>query len=53
MSMQGEGIFVGASFDARKLETYRKEVSARVSLANVFSNFVAGVAQNVAAWALK
>lgn len=50
MSMQGKGIFVGASFDEGKLDVYRKEVASRVSLANVFSNFVAGVVQNVAKW---
>jgi hypothetical protein len=50
MSMEGKGIFVGASFDEGKLDAYRKEVAGRVSLANVFSNFVAGVVQNVAKW---
>lgn len=50
MSLRGEGIFVGASFDEGKLDAYRKEVAGRVSLANVFSNFIAGVVQNVAAW---
>lgn len=50
MSLQGKGIFVGASFDDDKLDAYRKEVATRVSLANVFSNFIGGVVRNVAAW---
>ncbi|MGH9958165.1 MAG: hypothetical protein ACREBC_13705 [Pyrinomonadaceae bacterium] len=45
-----EGLYVGASFDDGKVDAYTKEVSGRVSLANVFPNFIEGVAANVARW---
>ena len=44
------GLYVGAAFDDGKIDAYRKEVSARVSLAKVFPNFVDGVIANVAKW---
>ena len=47
---QRGGLYVGASFDNGKLDAYVKEVNGRTSLANVFPNFVAGVAANVAKW---
>ena len=49
-SDQGRALYVGASFDDGKLEIYRKEVAERVSLAEVFENFVQGIIQNIASW---
>ena len=43
-------IYVGSSFDAGKLEQYRKEVASRVNLAQVIPNFVGGVQANVDGW---
>lgn len=48
-SQQG-GLYVGAAFDEGKIEEYKKEVAGRVSLAEVFPNFVDGVSANVAKW---
>lgn len=47
---QKGGLYVGASFDDGKLDAYKKEINLRVSLANVFPNFVDGVSANVAKW---
>ena len=47
---QQGGLYVGASFDKGKIDAYVKEVKGRTALANVFPNFVAGVAANVAKW---
>jgi len=44
------GIYVGAAFDEHKLDAYVKEVKGRLSLAEVFSNFVDGVKANLAKW---
>ncbi len=44
------GLYVGAAFDERKLEAYRKEVAGRLSLAQAFSSFIDGVKANVAKW---
>jgi hypothetical protein len=41
---------VGAFFDDAKLDSYKKEIGGRVSLAEVFPNFVDAVAANVAKW---
>ena len=41
------GLYVGASFDDGKVDEYDKEVSGRVSLAEVFANFVEAVKRNV------
>jgi hypothetical protein len=49
-AFSGEGLYVGASFDEGKVAQYDQEMSGRVSLANVFSNFVAGVRINVDKW---
>lgn len=49
-SFSVEGLYVGASFDDGKVAEYDKEVSGRVSLAGVFSNFVEAVNTNVAKW---
>lgn len=43
-------IYVGSSFDAGKLEQYRKEMVSRVNLAQVIPNFVGGVQANVDGW---
>ncbi|MDH4083266.1 MAG: DUF2019 domain-containing protein [Nitrospira sp.] len=47
---QKGGLYVGASFDDGKLDAYKKENNLRVSLADVFPNFVDGVFANVAKW---
>jgi hypothetical protein len=44
------GLYVGASYDKDKVEAYEKEVKGRLSLAQVFPNFIDGVAANVAKW---
>lgn len=44
------GICLGSSFDLNKLEAYKKDVAFRISLANVFVDFVEGVAWNVKKW---
>lgn len=44
------GLYVGAAFDEGKVEAYRKEARGRVSLAEVFPNFVEGVIANIAKW---
>lgn len=42
-SFSGEGIYLGAAFDLGKLEPYQKEVKARVDLASVLGNMIAGI----------
>jgi hypothetical protein len=42
--------YIGSSFDEAKLDQYEKEVKARVSLAEGFSNFIDGVKVNVSKW---
>lgn len=49
-SDEGRAIYVGSSFDAGKLEQYRKEMASRVNLAQVIPNFVGGVQANVDGW---
>jgi hypothetical protein len=49
-SFSQDALYVGASFDAAKVEQYDREVKNRISLAQVFPNFVAAVAANVAKW---
>jgi hypothetical protein len=44
------GLYVGASYDKGKAEAYTKEVKRRLSLAEVFPNFIDGVTANVAKW---
>ena len=48
-SVQG-GLYVGAAFDNGKLDAYKKEIQSRLSLAEVFRNFVQGVHANVSTW---
>lgn len=50
VSFSGKGAYVGAAFDEGKIESYKKEIEVRVSLAEVFSNFVDGVKANLAKW---
>jgi len=49
-SFSEEGLYLGASFDERKVTEYDKEIEGRVSLAGVFENFVEAVKENVATW---
>jgi hypothetical protein len=49
-SFEEQGLYIGASFDAEKIEQYDKEIASRIGLAEVFPNFVAAVAANVAKW---
>ena len=49
-AFSGEGSYVGSAFDPVKLEAYAKEVSGRLSLANVLTHFVDSVKANVAKW---
>jgi hypothetical protein len=49
-SFAENGFYVGASFDEGKLEAYDKEMQSRLSLAEVFHNFVEAVSTNVAKW---
>ncbi len=46
-SFSVEGLCVGASYDDGKVGEYEKEVSGRVTLGSVFSNFIAAVKTNV------
>jgi len=48
-SFSGQGIYLGAAFDPGKLELYRKEVKALVSLASVLGNMIAGVGNQMGA----
>jgi len=47
---QTGGVYTGASFDGAKLFAYRKEVSGRVSLAEIFDNILAAVKANLHKW---
>lgn len=49
-SFSANGLNVGASFDNGKVAEYDKKVLGRVSLAEVFANFVEAVKANVAKW---
>jgi hypothetical protein len=49
-SFEGQGLYIGGSFDGAKVEQYDKEIASRVGLAEVFPNFVAAVVANVAKW---
>jgi hypothetical protein len=50
MEFGGNGLYVSAAFDPKKVDFYDKEVSSRCGCASVFSNFVDGVKMNVAKW---
>ena len=48
MSFKTEGtLYIGCSFDEGKIEQYKKEVNGRVSLAQIFSNFIEAVSYNL------
>lgn len=42
-SLSGRGIYLGAAFDEAKLEAYRKEIEARVSVAKLLTNIFTGI----------
>ena len=44
------GFYVGASFDEGKLDAYDEEIKSRLSLAEVFPNFVEVVSVNLSKW---
>jgi hypothetical protein len=50
ISFSEPGAYVGASFDAGKIDAYRKEVAGRVGLSEVFANIISAVRANVAKW---
>ena len=52
MSFSKQSLFVGSSFDQEKIESYKKEINGRISLALVFSNFIDGVKANFEKWEL-
>jgi hypothetical protein len=49
-SFAQDAFYVGASFDEGKTDAYDKEIQTRLSLAEVFPNFVQAVSANVAKW---
>lgn len=49
-SDEGGAMYVGSSFDEGKLDKYQKEMAGRATLAQVFTNFVGGVKENIDAW---
>jgi hypothetical protein len=49
-SFSEKGVYVGASYDEGKIETYTKEVNGRVGLAKVLVSFVEAVKANVGKW---
>lgn len=44
---QAGGVYLGASFDEGKLEIYKKEISTRISIAELFGNFIFGINRNL------
>lgn len=50
ISFSEPGAYLGACFDVGKIDAYRKEVAGRVSLSEVFANFIAAVQANLAKW---
>jgi hypothetical protein len=50
LSLEGAGIYLGASFDEAKLLFYEKEVSSRVNLANILINVIEGVTRQMREW---
>jgi hypothetical protein len=43
-------LFIGASFDELKIDSYETEIASRLSLAEHFESFVSAVLANLAAW---
>ena len=50
IGLEKDILYVGASFDAAKMEAYKKEFASRCGCAEVFCNFVDAVKMNVAKW---
>jgi hypothetical protein len=50
MSLDGSGSYVGVSFDADKLDAYRKEVSGRIGFARIFPSCIRAISANVRQW---
>lgn len=50
ISLEVPQSYVGASFDAKKLDAYRKEVTGRVGFARVFPSCIHAVDRNVRQW---
>lgn len=49
-SFSNKKLYVGGSFDEGKIELYEEELSRRLSLSNVFSNFIDAVKENFSKW---
>ena len=45
-----KALYVGAAFDESKLKQYRLSVNDRVGFAQVFPNFIKGIAAQIALW---
>jgi hypothetical protein len=50
ISLEGAGIYLGASYDEAKLPFYEKEVSSRVNLANILINVIEAVTRQMREW---
>lgn len=50
ISFSEEGLYVGASYDDRKIDQYTKEINTRVGLAKVLISFVEAVKANAGKW---
>jgi len=50
ISFSEQGLYVGASFDENKVKAYAIEVNRLTNLADIFSNFIDGVKENLAKW---
>jgi hypothetical protein len=50
ISLEAPDIYVGASFDTKKLDAYRKEVSGRVGFSHVFSSCIHAIDRNLRQW---
>lgn len=50
MSLEGAGIYLGASYDVAKLPFYKKEVNSRVNLAKILVNVIEGVTRQMREW---
>ena len=50
ISFQGQGMYLGASFDEGKVDFYDKDISGRLSLSAVFTNYITAVESAVSKW---
>jgi hypothetical protein len=50
ISFQGQGMYLGASFDEGKVDFYDKDVSGRLSLSAIFTNYITAVESAVSKW---